>query len=318
MAIKRQFTVVVSGTMGEIAITQLNRHAHVIHIKDADRVRLLCELPRADALIFRTNTNVDSQLLRSGSKLRVVGRAGVGLDNVDLAAARREGIDVVYTPAASTTDVVELTLGLIIATARQIPKADREVRRGNHAARKQMVGEQLRGKTLGIIGAGRIGSAVGHAAHAALGMAVIFNDIRSIELAYPARAVEKEVLYRSADVITLHTPLTPLTYQLINTEQLKRCRRSAILINAARGSLVASYALADALQQGRLSAAALDVTDPEPLPTDHPLLGIETLILTPHIGARTTQGQAEMDAVVDDVLAVLNGKPPRYPAPTEK
>jgi len=182
-----------------------------------------------------------------------------------------------------------------------------------HAVRKQVFGRFLSGLTLGIVGAGRIGSRVGRAA-VGMGMTVLYNDIKDIPLDYPARAVDKPTLYAESDIVTLHVPLTELTNHLIDAEALREFKPAAQLINAARGACVVAADLAQAVRSGHISATAIDCHDPEPPPPDYPLWGLENVILTPHIAARVPDAVAAMCDVVRDVVAVIEGRPPEYPA----
>ena len=306
------WTILVSETLSDSALEYLQRHGNVIRCGPDDAGE---HIGRADALVVRTYTQVDEALLAAGDKLKVVGRAGVALENIDVVAARARGIEVVHTPAANTLAVVDYTVRQIIELNRRFwpmfsPMSPEEF----HAARKQTFGRFLAEATLGIIGAGRIGSRVGRAA-AGLGMKVLYNDIIPIELDYPAEAVDKPTLYRRSDIVTLHVPLTDQTRHMINTETLSQFKLGAQLINSARGPCVDSHALADALRTDRLSGAAIDCHDPEPPPPDYPLFGLDNVILTPHIAARVPAAMDAMSNVVYDVIAVLEGERPRYPAP---
>jgi phosphoglycerate dehydrogenase-like enzyme len=243
-----------------------------------------------------------------------VGRAGVALENVDVPACRARGVQVVHTPASNTLAVVDYTIAMILLMNRRFwpmegPMAAKEF----HTVREQMFGRFLSGATLGIVGAGRIGSRVGRAA-VGLGMTVLYNDIRPVELDYPAEAVEKSELYRRSDVVTIHVPLTDLTRRLIGASALEQFKSGAQFINAARGPCMDPAAVAGAIRDGRLSAAAIDCHDPEPPPPDYPLFGLPNVILTPHVAARVPAAMDAMCDVVYDVVAVLEGRPPQYPA----
>jgi phosphoglycerate dehydrogenase-like enzyme len=185
-----------------------------------------------------------------------------------------------------------------------------------HRVRKQTFGRFLSGTTLGIVGCGRIGSRVGRAA-VALGMKVLYNDIIPIELDYPAEAVDKPTLYARSDIVTLHVPLTHLTRHMICQESLRQFKRGAQFINSARGPCVNYEHLAAAVRSGQVSAAAIDCHDPEPPPPDYPMFGLPNVILTPHIAARVPAAVEAMCDVVYDVVAVLEGRPPTYPAKDE-
>ncbi len=306
------WTVLVSETLSESALDYLGQFAEIIRCSPDDAGR---HISQVDALIVRTYTQVDQALLAGGDKLKVIGRAGVALENIDIPAARGRGIEVVHTPAANTLAVVDYTIRQIIDLNRRFwpmsgPMSPDEF----HAARKGTFGRFLAEATLGIVGAGRIGSRVGRAA-AGLGMKVLYNDIIPIELDYPAEAVDKAALYAQSDIITIHVPLTEETRHMIDARSLKQFKDGAQFINAARGPCVNYHDLAEALGDGRLSGAAIDCHDPEPPPTDYPMFGLDNVILTPHIAARVPAAMAAMSDVVYDVVAVLQGKSPAYPAP---
>jgi D-3-phosphoglycerate dehydrogenase len=271
----------------------------------------------ADALVVRTYTIVDEALLAKARRLKVVGRAGVAVDNIDIAACRKRGIEVVHTPAANTLAVVDYTIRMIIEMNRRFwPMAGYMTDEQFHAARNQSFGHFLADLTLGVVGCGRIGSRVGRAA-AGLGMKVLYNDILDIKVDYPAEAVDKDTLYANSDVVTLHVPLTGLTRRMINSETLRQFKPGAQVINAARGQCVDYPALAAAIRSGRISAAAIDCHDPEPPPPDYPLWRLANVILTPHIAARVPAAMEAMCDVAYDIVAVLEGREPKFPAPTD-
>ncbi len=245
----------------------------------------------ADALIVRSAVLVTPDLLQCAPRLRVVGRAGVGVDNVDIEAATRRGIAVMNTPGANAVAVAELTLALMLCLARRVPHADQTTRAGKWE-KKSLQGSELRGKTLGIVGLGRIGVEVARRAKA-FGMRVIASD------PYVApRAAEElgialgslEHLYAESDYISLHLGLTPQTAGMVNAAALRKMKPGVRLVNCARGELVDEGALADALRSGHVAAAGLDVFTQEP-PSGSPLLSAPNVVLTPHLGASTSEAQ---------------------------
>jgi len=306
--------ILVTEPLNEKSMAYLCAHgqlASALPEEAADRIA------DADALVVRTYTQVDEALLEKAPRLKVVGRAGVALDNIDVPAARTRGVEVVHTPEANTLAVVDYTIRMIIQMNRRFwPIETAPPAEQFHQIRKQTFGRFLASMTLGIVGAGRIGSRVGRAA-AALGMKVIYNDILPIELDYDAEPVSKEDLYARSDAVTIHVPLTDLTRHLIRAETLGRFKTGAQFINAARGACVNYEDLAEAVRSGRVSAAAIDCHDPEPPPPDYPMFGLEGVILTPHIAARVPEAVERMCDVVYDVVAVLEGRAPKYPAPAQ-
>ncbi|MDX1393891.1 MAG: phosphoglycerate dehydrogenase [Gemmatimonadota bacterium] len=260
-----------------------------------DRAALTDALAGASGLIVRSRTKVDAELIEGTDTLEVIGRAGVGVDNIDIEAATRRGIAVLNAPAANTFSTAELAFGLLLATARNIAEADATVRAGEWK-RKALQGTQLFGKTIGVVGAGRIGAEMVRRARA-FGMRVLAYDPyvpadRANELGLSLVSLEK--LLESSDVVTLHVPLTSENRGLIGADEIALMPDGAILINAARGGLVDETALAEALVSGKLGAAGLDVYEREPLPEDSPLRTAPNLVFTPHIGASTDEAQAEV------------------------
>jgi D-3-phosphoglycerate dehydrogenase len=264
------------------------------HTED-DRDSLTRAMAGASGLIVRSRTRVDAELIEGADSLEVIGRAGVGVDNIDIEAATRRGIAVLNAPAANTYSTAELTFALILATARNIPAADASVRAGEWK-RKALKGSQLFGKTMGVVGAGRIGAEIVRRARA-FGMRVLAFDPyvpadRANELGLALVTLEK--LLESSDIVTLHVPMTEENRGLIGEAEMALMPDGAMLINAARGGLVDEDALAAALVSGKLGAAGLDVYEREPLPDDSPLRSAPNLVFTPHIGASTDEAQAEV------------------------
>ncbi len=307
--------ILVAEAFDASAVARLERAGGVRCLAACDETTLLREVPQADALLVRTYARVTRAVIEAGARLKVIGRGGVGLDNIDLRAARERGVAVVYTPAAASDTVAEFTIGLILALERQLLRGDTMVRGGRFLeARGALVGRQLRGLTLGIVGLGRIGRRVGRIARLGLGMRVIYNDIVTIgDLDYDAVPVEKRRVWADSDVVSLHVPLTRLTRRLVNADVLKQFKATATLVNTSRGAVVDGAALAEALTAGTLAGAAVDVFEDEPPPPGHPLLSAPNVLLSPHVAARSDVGLARMNDVVDDVIAVLEGRSPSYP-----
>lgn len=251
-----------------------------------------------DAILVRSDTKLTRAVLEQAQGLELIVRAGVGLDNVDVAAAQERGIHVTNTPAATTTSVAELVIGLMLGLARRIPAADRSVRAGQWE-RKAFMGRELRDATLGVLGLGRIGGEVARIAMA-MGMRVIAYDPYMTTAQMAAQNVTAqsiEQVLHDADVLTIHLPLTDETANIINRERMLTMTRGAFIINAARGGVLDEAALADMLREGQIGGAALDVYESEPPKPDNPLLTLANadpninIIFTPHIGASTNEGQ---------------------------
>lgn len=296
----------------------LRQRATVIEVGPSDP-SFEQHLVTADGLVVRTYTRVNAALLDKAPRLRVVGRGGVGLENIDVPACRARGVEVVYTPEANTHAVADYVFGCMLqllrpwACFRDRVYAPEEFKHIRNTVR----GQQLDELTLGILGMGRIGRRVGHIAASGFGMRVIYNDLVDVRpmLTFPAEEVDKPTLYRDADVLTIHVDMRPGNRNLVGAKQLATMKPSAVVINSSRGEVLDAAALADALRAGRLAGAALDVYAPEPPDEDFPLLGLHNVILTPHIAARTTTAMENMSWVVKDVIEVLEGRRPQFPAP---
>ncbi|MGH8870712.1 MAG: hydroxyacid dehydrogenase [Acidimicrobiia bacterium] len=272
-----------------------DKRFHVIRFKDSSDPDFAGELAKAAGLIVRSATRVDASVLDSAPGLRVVGRAGVGVDNIDVAAASERGVAVMNAPGGNTVSAAELTMALLLSVARRVTEADRTIREGKWE-RAHLQGVELRGKTLGVIGAGRIGWEVAERCRA-FGMDIIVYDpylpADRIEDLHP-HLVSLDHLIENADVITLHVPLNTETRGLIDERALSRMKKSAFVFNASRGGVVDESALARALRDGRIAGAGLDVYETEPLAPDNPLLTAPNLVLTPHLGASTREAQVQV------------------------
>lgn len=270
-------------------------------------------LPGYDALVVRSQVKADAQMIAAGTRLVVIGRAGVGVDNVDLEAATRAGVTVVNAPTGNTIAAAEHTLALMYGLARKIAPADASMRRGEWK-RAQFTGVELRGKTLGIVGLGKIGQAIAKRARA-MDMTVIGSDpfVTSEQAAsFGVELVTVEDLIPRADVITVHVPKTRTTAGLINAAMIERMKPGVMLLNVARGGIMVEQDVADALKAGRIAGAAFDVFDAEP-PTGSPLFDAPNTLLTPHLGASTAEAQVAVAVeVAEQILEVLDGRPAKY------
>ena len=274
---------------------------------------LLGAVPGFDALIVRGRTRVTADVIGAGQALKVVGRAGVGVDNIDLEAARKRSLTVVNAPTATTGAVAELTFGLLLALAREIPRADAAMKKGSWS-KQEFQGVELAGKTLGIIGFGRIGMDLGKRA-TAFGMSVIAYDPFIAEDAIRAsggESVTLQDLYAWSDFISLHLPFDVQTRDLIGPLAIAQMKDGVRLICAARGGIIDEAALLEALKSGKVAGAALDVFEVEP-PGASELVMHPRVIATPHIGAQTGEAQARAaEDIAHEVLAALRGQPLRW------
>lgn len=316
-AIDRPLVLVTEGSAAR-PLAWLKEHARVVEVatSDASFPQLLSE---AQGLVVRTYTRVDDALLDGAPRLRVVGRGGVGLENIDVAACRRRGVEVVYTPDANTTAVADFVFGYMLQLLRPWGFfKDRVYAAGEFKRIRDTVrGRQLNELTLGILGMGRVGQRVGQIAAQGFGMRVIYNDLVDVksQLTFAATSVDKSTLYRESDVLSLHVTMLPGNENLVGAAQIALMKPSAILINTARGEVLDAGALAAAIREKRLAGAALDVFHPEPPGADFPLLGFDNVLLTAHLAARTYTAIENMSWVVRDVVEVLSGRPARFAAP---
>jgi D-3-phosphoglycerate dehydrogenase len=266
---------------------------------------LIQAIPAYDAIIVRGATKVTADVINAGKNLKVIGRAGVGLDNVDKKSADARGIKVVNTPAATSVTVAELALGLMLACARSIPQATQSLREGKWD-KKAFKGTELYGKTLGLIGSGRIGTELGKRA-IAMGMHVMVFD-PFIKECVAGELCEFPEMLKQADYISLHVPKTEKTVHLINKESIAQMKKGVVIINCARGGVVDDEALYEALKSGQVGAAALDVFEAEPI-KDFKLFSLPNVIGSPHIGAQTKEGQERAGiGIAEEVGKVLLGK----------
>jgi D-3-phosphoglycerate dehydrogenase len=265
-----------------------------------------------EGLVVRSETKVTAKVIEAATKLKVIGRAGVGVDNVDVDAATKRGIIVMNTPGGNTISTAEHAFSLMVSTARNIPQADASVKSGKWD-RKTFLGVELYNKTLAILGMGRIGTEIARRA-IAFGMRVVAYD--PYLSASRARSLQVELvdsldaIVPQADFITLHMPLTAETKYMLNAERLAKTRRGVRIVNCARGGLVQETALVEALKSGQVAAAALDVFETEPLPADSPLRGVPNIVFTPHLGASTAEAQEGVGIEVAEQIraALIHGE----------
>jgi len=305
--------ILIADSISQRGIDELSREGALdITIKPGlSETDLIEIIPEFSAIVVRSQTKVTADVLNAGGKLRVVGRAGVGVDNVDVEAATQRGVLVLNAPGGNTVSTAEHAFSLLLSVARKIPQADATLRAGKWD-RKNLEGVELYNKTLGVIGMGRIGSELSRRA-IAFGMRVIAYD--PYLSATRARSLQVELvdelddLLATSDFISLHTPLTPETRHILDAGRLQRTKRGVRIINCARGGLINETALANALRDRHVAAAALDVFEIEPLPNDSSLRSTPNLILTPHLGASTAEAQESVGIEIAQSIraALLEG-----------
>ena len=286
--------VVIADKLGDagIALLASSPEIHVVNLAGKSHDELVQALATATALIVRSETKVTAAMIDGAPELKVVARAGIGVDTIDVAAATRRGIAVMNAPGANTVSAAEHAIALLLSLLRHIPEAAETMRQGGWD-RKRFEGSELRGKTLGVVGLGRIGGYVARVAHA-FGMTIVAYDPfvtpqRAAEL--QARLVPIERLLEEADIVTLHVALTDDTRHILNAPRLALMKPTAFLVNTARGELVDEGALVAAVKEKRIAGAAIDVFAEEPLPKESPLRGLDRVLLTPHLAASTSEAQ---------------------------
>ncbi|GAB4554208.1 MAG: hypothetical protein OHK0023_24130 [Anaerolineae bacterium] len=302
------FHILVPDNLDKAGLTLLTQ-AEGVTVQAAakmSRDEVMSAIPNADALIIRSATKVDRAMLESAPKLKIVGRAGVGVDNVDLKAATDRGVIVMNAPDGNTVATAELALGLMLALARHIPAADGSLKAGQWE-RKAYMGIELRHKTLGLIGFGRVGRAVAKRALAFEMTVIAYDPFISAEVGanLGVKMVSLDELYAQSDFISLHALVTDENYHMINAETLAKMKKGVRIINDSRGALIDEAALAEAIKSGHVAGAALDVYETEPPAADNPLIGLAGVIHTPHLGASTLEAQDEV--AVQIATTVLDG-----------
>lgn len=314
-----------SSTETTVYVTRRIPEAGLRRIREACRVRMwegelpppkeviLREVADVDGLLCLLTDPIDAEVMDAGKRLRVISQMAVGVDNIDLAAATARGIPIGHTPGVLTEATADLTFALLLAAARRIPEGVDYVREGRWRTWDPMalLGREVWGRTLGIVGLGRIGTAVARRAKGFAMRILYFDRSRKpdLEAELGVEYAPLDDLLAQADFVSLHCPLTSETHHLIDETALHRMKPTAVLINAARGPVVDTNALVRALKEGWIQAAALDVTDPEPLPSGHPLLALSNCIVVPHIGSATVAARERMATMAaENLLAGLRGE----------
>ncbi len=303
------------------------RESGIAMLRDAGEFRMASgtdpqtirrEIVDVDGLIIRTGGVIDAAAMDCGKKLKVVGRHGVGYDAIDIEAATERGIQVVYTPGANTQSVVEHVFAMMIGVSKHFTRMSAAVAAYDYHARNRFTGRDIFGRSLGIVGFGRIGKRVGETARAGFGMSVLYHDIvgasPEVEAKAGARRTSLEEVLSVSEYVTLHVPLDASTRGMIHKGTLAMMRPDAVLVNACRGPVVVEKDVAEALDADKLWGYAGDVFEVEPPEPGHPLIGRPDVLLTPHSAAQTVEGLTNMaEWVARDVLAVLHGKKPESP-----
>jgi D-3-phosphoglycerate dehydrogenase len=304
--------------MHEAGTSLLKQHGEVIMAPALDEAALVRVVRDVDAIVIRANGKVTRTVMEAAPKLRVIGRHGVGLETVDVPAATERGIWVVNTPEANSESVAEHFVGLALMLSKRMLEADQALRAGQWKVRNEYIGRELSGKMLGVAGFGRIGRTTARICHHGFGMPVIYYDVVAaapgVEAETRATRVKLDELLRAADYVSLNLPLTPETRHIIRQEQIRMMKPTAYLLNLGRGPLWDEGAVLEALEQQWISGAATDVFEEEPTAKDNPLFRHRRFVCTPHMAAHTDEAMRRMSLVAEDVVAVLEGKEPQWPA----
>ena len=308
--------VLLYESMHPAAITYLKEHAEVRMAASLKEDDLLKEITDVEGIIIRANGKVSRRLMEATPQLKVVGRHGVGIEAIDRQAAHEKGIVVVNTPDANLESVAEQCIGFMVILAKRMVEADQALRGGDWNSRNRLHGIEMYGKTLGVIGFGKIGQRVAEMAHLAFAMPVIYFDVINYpeaEKALGARRLELNQVLQIADFVSVHTPLLPSTQGMLNEDKFRLMKKTAFFLNSSRGAVVDQPALIKALQEGWIRGAGLDVFEPEPLPADSPLLKMDNVVVSPHMAAHTNEALFRMAMVAEDIVAVIEGNAPKYP-----
>ncbi|SFM46489.1 hydroxyacid dehydrogenase [Thermodesulforhabdus norvegica] len=314
---EKRFSVLLCEDMHEAGVNLLKEKCNVKFPESLEEDDLVREVADVDAVVIRARGAITRRVIEAAPRLKVIGRHGVGLDNIDLEAAREKGIRVVYTPLANAQSVAEHFVGLALVLAKKINHAFEALKQGHWNARYEIRTTELQGKTLGVVGFGNIGQCTARICHFGFEMPVLYFDVEPKEDAEKlmnARRVSLEELFSQSDIISINLPLLPETRHLIDRKFFTMMKPTAFVINMARGPVWKEEDLIEVLKERRIAGAAADVFEQEPLPADHPLLKLDNFVGTPHMAAHTEEGMYRMSMVAEDVIAVLEGREPRFPA----
>lgn len=311
-----KYKILLYENMHSEGTSLLERSCELIYAQSLSEEVLKTQAAQVDAIIIRANGAVSSNIIKAAPQLKVIGRHGVGLDAIDLEAARKRGVRVVYTPTANTESVAEHFVALALMLAKKMRIADIALRAGDWKARYELIGTELQGKTLGVMGFGRIGQQTAQICHFGFQMPILYHDVMNYpgaEAKLGAKRVDPKELFAQSDFISLNLPLIEGTRHIVNSALLSLMKPSAFLINMARGPVWKEADIVAALQARRIAGAGSDVYEVEPVSQDNPLLRLDNFVGTPHMSAHTEEGMIRMSMVAKDVLAVLSGEEPQYP-----
>lgn len=311
--------VLLYESMHQKGVDYLSERAEIIWASGHDEDTICREAAEVAGIIIRVNGKATARIMDSAPLLKVIGRHGVGFDNVDVAAATERGIYVLNTPGVNNQSVAEHAVGLIISLSKRLLRADNAIRNGHWDFRYAGLGQEITGRTLGVVGFGNIGCRVAKICHSAFNMKILYCDEvlkPEAEKNLSAEKVEFAELLRRSDYVSLHVPALPSTFHLMDADAINLMKKTAFLINTSRGSVVDTTALCAALKSERIAGAGLDVYEEEPLSQNSELLKLTNTVLTPHIAAHTEEAMMAMSMVSADVMRVIQGEAPMHPVNT--
>lgn len=312
----KRFVVLLYEDMHEAGKAILREKAEILFATSLEESSLIKEVREVDGIIVRANGKVSRKMMESAPKLKVIGRHGVGVENIDLEAATEKGIWVVNTPDANDASVAEHFFGLALMLSKMLKKGEIALREGRWEARYQYIGKELHGKTLGILGFGRIGKTVGRMGYNGFEMKILYYDAiqyKEVEKEIKATKVSLDELLSESDFISINLPMLPETKGLVGEREFGLLKPTAYIINLARGPIWDEKALYAVLKEGRIAGAGSDVFEVEPATKGHPLFQLENFIGTPHMAAHTDEALRRMSLVAEDIIRVLDGKAPLHP-----
>lgn len=315
---KHRYKVLLYEAMHPEGTSILEEKCDLVYANSLKQEDLIKQVRDVDGIIIRANGSITKSIIEAAAPLKVIGRHGAGLDCIDLKAAKERGIKVVYTPVANVESVSEHFVALALALAKKIRLADIALRKGNWKARYDLIGTELYGKTLGVLGFGRIGQNTAQICYHGFGMSVLYYDVTDYpetEKELNAKRVDLKGLFAESDFISINLPLLPSTRHLINADLLGLMRPTAFLVNMARGPIWNEADVVKALTENWIAGVGSDVYEVEPASSENPLFMMENFVGTPHMSAHTEEGMIRMSMVARDVVAVLEGRDPEFPVP---
>ena len=313
------FNFLLYEPMHQAGVDVLNAIGNVRMASATDEDTIVAEIGDIDGVVIRGNGRMSRRIMEHAPRLKVVGRHGVGVDNLDLDAATDHSIQVVNTPEATVEPVAEHAVAFMLALSKMLLPCDRMARSDRFAERLGVQGVEMQGKTLGVVGFGRIGQRVAQICRLGLNMQILYSDVVAwpeVERSLGAQRLDLHDLLPLADYVTVHVPLLPSTRKMMGAREFALMKPSAYFVNTSRGPVVDEEALVKILKARRIAGAGIDVYEKEPAPGDHPFFSLDNIVVSPHVASSTAEALVEMSLVAKDVAAVLQGRPAKFPVNT--